>query len=96
MYARLLTFKSKPGVRREAEALADKMFVLMKSLKGFISVHFMVAEAEDRYGSLSLWETRQDAEAAGEIIRDKSSGSLGKIALEAPAREIFEVYKPKA
>lgn len=96
MYARYYTFKSHPGSRSEVEALADQVFVFMKSLKGFVSAHFLVSEDGNEYGSFSLWESRQDAESAGESIRPKTVEVLGKLAAEPPTQRIFEVYKPKA
>lgn len=54
MYARYFTFKAKPGVRSEVEALADQVFGFMKSLQGFVSVHFVISEDEAVYGHLAF------------------------------------------
>ncbi len=95
MYARYLTFKANPGVRSDVEALADQAFGLMKSLQGFVSAHILVSEDDNEYGSFSLWESRRDAESAGESVRSKTSEALQKLAVEPPTERIFEVYKPK-
>ncbi|MFC1680630.1 antibiotic biosynthesis monooxygenase family protein [Pseudomonadota bacterium] len=94
MYARYFRFKAKPGVRSEVEALADQMFAYIKTLKGFISVHFLVSEGEAEYGTFSLWETREDAESAGKLLREKSAEALQTLAAEPPREEALEVYKP--
>ena len=95
MYARYFTFKASAGARSEVEALADLAFGLMKSLQGFVSAHILFSEDENEYGSFSLWESRQDAESAGETLRSKTSEALQKLAVEPPTVRIFEVYKPK-
>ena len=96
MYARYFAFKAKSGVRSEVEALADQVFVFMKSLQGFITVHFMVSEDETEYRTFSLWESRQNAESAGEALRSKTREALEKLTVEPPTHQLFEVYKPKS
>jgi heme-degrading monooxygenase HmoA len=96
MYARYFTFKANPGSRSEVEALADQAFGSMKSLKGFVSAHFIVSEDENEYGSFSLWESSQDAESAGDSLRSKMKEVLEKLAVEPPTQRVFEVYKPKS
>jgi len=71
MYVRFLTFKANPRRRSEVEALGDQVFKYVKTLKGFISVHFIISENANEYGSFSLWESRADAIAAGQSIRSK-------------------------
>jgi len=94
MYARLITFKADSGQRREVEVLADQVFGFMKSLQGFISVHFIISEDENEYGSFSLWESRDHAGDAGEAIRSEISGKIQNLSLQPPKVEIYEVYKP--
>ena len=96
MYARDFSFKAKPHMRSEVEALADGVFSFMKSLQGFVTVHFLMSEDENEYGSFSLWETREDAEAAGEAMRSKTREALQKITDAPVTQNICEVYKPKA
>jgi len=94
MYVRFLTFKANPRRRSELEALGDQVFKYVKSLKGFISVHFIISENANEYGSFSLWESRADAIAAGQSIRAKIGGTLQNLASGSPKTEIYEVYKP--
>ena len=96
MYARSFTFKAKSDVRSEVEALADQAFAFMKTLQGFVSVHFMASEDETVYGTFSLWETKQDAEAGGEAIRAKTKPVLETLVVEPPTVQVFEVYKPRS
>ena len=85
-----------PGVRSEVEALADQVFGFIKSLQGFISAHFLISEDAAEYGTFSLWESKQDADSAGESIRSKTREELDKLLVEPPAQRVFEVYKPKS
>ena len=95
MYARYFTFKAKSGVRSEVEVLADQVNEFMKSLQGFVSVHFVVSEDETVYGTFSLWESKQDADSAGESLRSRTREALEELAAEPPKQRVFEVYEPK-
>ncbi|MCP4766802.1 MAG: hypothetical protein GY875_11090 [Gammaproteobacteria bacterium] len=94
MYARVLVIKAESSRRAEVEALADKAFAIMKTLPGFISVHFVISEDEDKYGSFSLWESQDAALAAGDTIKPQLAGALQGLASAPPTMEVFEVYKP--
>ena len=95
MYARQLVFKANPDRRSDVEELADQAFGFMKSLQGFISVHFLISDDETQYSSFSLWESKGDADAAGTAISEKTAGTLHDLALGPPELQIYEVYKPK-
>lgn len=95
MYARHLSFESTPENRAEIEALADSAFELMKSMSGFITAHFLISEDETSYGSFSLWESKDDADAAAGRFRDATMPVVQKLATEAPTVMTYEVYKPR-
>lgn len=94
MYARFFKFEASPDRRPEVEALADQVFKLAKSLQGFISIHFVIAEDENEFGSFSLWESENDAAAAGESIRSEIGETIQKVASGPPKTNVYEVYKP--
>ena len=94
MYARILTLKSSPDKRSDIEAVADQVFAMMKTLRGFVSVHFVISPDETEYGSFSLWESKEDAEAAGDALRPGMSKNLMPLAAEPPKVYVYEVYKP--
>ena len=94
MYARVLVIKAAPSKRAEVEALADQAFAIMKSLPGFVSVHFVISADEDKYGSFSLWESEEAALAAGESIKSQIAGAMEDVVSAPPTLEVFEVYKP--
>ena len=94
MYARLNIMNMRPGQREFAEGVADKVAPAMRELKGFRSVTFIGDFENGEIGGLSVWETKEDAEAAGEamawlqeLVGDKLKGP--------PDVKVFEVYEPK-
>ena len=96
MYASLTTFKTAPGKRAECSGLVDKLFPIMKGMKGFKNVVYFGDSDNNEYGSLYTWETKEDLEAAYNMIQPKLQEALGPLAIEPPVRKIYEVYEPKA
>ncbi len=95
MYASLMKFKTAPGKRAEAEKVADQMFATIKGMKGFKSVVYFGDYANNEYGSLHVWETKEELEAAYNSVLPKLQELIAPLAIEPPVRSIFEVYEPK-
>lgn len=95
MYARYLKFNADPNKRPEVEALADRAFAIAKQQQGFISIHFVISTDESEYGSFSLWESQNDAEAGGAAIRSETATTLSELASTSPTIDVYEVYKPE-
>ena len=95
MYASLFTLKTAPGKRAEAEGLADKMYPVLKGMKGLKNAVYFGDPDTNEYGSFYTWETKEDLEAALDLIQPKLQEMLGPIAIEPPVRKIYEVYEPK-
>ena len=93
MYARHLSFQSKPERRAEVEALADRAFELMKTMDGFVTAHFLISPDETTYGSFSLWQTEDDALQAATRFRDVTMPVVEKLATAAPTVTTYEVYE---
>ena len=96
MYAQLVIITLGPGTRSAAEKLADQFAPALRTLKGFKGVTFLGDETVGEYGSLSLWESKEDAEAAGAVIGPQLEQAVSGIAKAPPTRRFFEVYEPKA
>ena len=96
MYARLLKFNTEPSRRSEVEAVADKACEIAKQQQGFISIHFIISSNASEYGSFSLWESMDDAEAGGDAIRSQIGAKLQELAKAPPSLDVYEVYKPGA
>ena len=94
MYARFLKFNADPSKRSEVEALADRAYAIAKQQQGFISIHFIISSDESEYGSFSLWESKNDAEAGGTAIRSETATTLEELVSTPPMIDVYEVYKP--
>ncbi|OEY67502.1 antibiotic biosynthesis monooxygenase family protein [Marinobacter sp. X15-166B] len=96
MYARHFTFKSTADNRPSVEKIADDIYGYTKSLQGFVSATYTVSEDETEYGSFTVWQTRKDAEAAAESIREKVMPQLEAIVTAPPEVSMLEVYEPRS
>ena len=95
MYAQLVMFTIGPGMRAEAEQMADKFNLAHKNLKGFKNATFLGDDSIGDYGALTIWETPEDLQAASNILRPKLQETLSGIAKGEPTVRVFEVYEPK-
>ncbi len=96
MYASLSKIKISPDMRSTAEKIADQGYTDIKILKGFNSATFFGDVATGEYASLSLWESKEDAEAAAAVMAPKVEQAVIGIAKAPPSRRLYEVYEPKA
>jgi len=96
MYAQLVMLTLGPGTRSTGEKLADQFAPALRALKGFKRVTFFGDETVGEYGSLSLWESKEDVEAAAAVLGPKLEQAVSGIAKVPPTRRFFEVYEPKA
>lgn len=95
MYARLSQLVLKPGTMSSALESIDAAAGAMKSLKGFKSVVFLSDVETNEVGSLSLWETKEDAEAALQAMGPKMAEMVGGFLERPPVTKLFEVHEPK-
>jgi len=96
MYARILTIEMGPGMWDEGVAVAERWFAGVATLPGFVDVTFFGDEDTGHYGSFSLWETREQAEAAGEYRPEAVAEALARLAVKPPVVRVFRIYEPKA
>ena len=96
MYASLSVLTLGPGMRSTAEKLADQFAPALRALKGFKRVTFLSDETVGEYASLSVWESKEDAEAAAAVIGPQLEQAVSGIVKGPPTRRFFEVYEPKA
>ncbi len=96
MYAQLSIITLGPGTRPVAEKLANQFAPALRTLKGFKRVTFIGDDTVGEYMSLSLWESKEAAEAAATVISPQLEQAVSGIAKVPPTRRFFEVYEPKA
>ena len=95
MYARYFSFKSTAENRAAIENLADEIYQQTVAMPGFISATYVVSDDETDYGSFSVWQSREEAETAGEAIRELVTPVLQGLVTAPPQVSVMEVYEPK-
>lgn len=93
MWARLVLIPLGQGMRETAEQLADQFSVTLSRLDGFRGVTFLADETAGEYGSISLWQTRADAEAVRWNVGPEIKRALKGITRGPPRVRLFEVYQ---
>jgi hypothetical protein len=94
MYASLTLFKTMPGKRAEAEGVAGTAYPVMKGMKGFKSAVYFGNPDTNEYGAFYTWETKEDSDAAYDLIKPKLQEMLGPLVVELPVRKVYEVIDP--
>lgn len=96
MYGRLTLITASPGERSKMEALADWAAPLYPQVQGFSGVTFFADEQEGLYGSLTLWESREAAEAAAATVGSALQEKLAGVGLQGQPRiRTVEIYEPR-
>lgn len=94
MYARFGVFGIKPEQRAEVEGLADAVEKLMSEAAGFVSVTFVIDDAEGKAGSFSVWQSKELHDAYAESAFPTVIEKIKAMGIEPPAVQEFEVYEP--
>ena len=94
MYAELVMIKLGKEMRPMAERVADELAPIYKAMKGVKGVMFIGDVEAGEYGSLSLWESKEDAEALHGTMKGRLERIVGRVPKEGPdTRRIFEIYE---
>ena len=96
MYARLVMFTLGPGMRTTADKLADQFSSIHENMKGFKGATYIGDDSIGEYGCLTIWESKEDAEASGMDLRPKLEQALSGIAKGPPTSRLFVVFEPKS
>jgi quinol monooxygenase YgiN len=91
MHARLVRFSFGPGKRAEAQAVADDLAPLIASQSGCESVTVFGDDSDGQYGIFVLWESKDHAEAAAQVVAPKLSEHLAGNVQGPPEARLFEV-----
>jgi heme-degrading monooxygenase HmoA len=98
MHARLFLLQFGSAQRGQAEKLADQFAPIFRRQKGFRSVTFILDQEKGEYGTFSLWDSQQDADAVGERMRQELQQAMSQIGLQPQgplSPRLLEVYEPK-
>lgn len=91
MYARYITFTLTAGGREAGDELVKLFDPIYQTLNGFKGATFIGDEATMEFGSFSLWETKEDAEAASAALAPKLQAAVAGKLKEPPHSKLFEV-----
>jgi hypothetical protein len=91
----LVIFRVGPGKYLTIEKLVDEFDPLYRVQKGFRHLFVMGDEVTGEYGSFSVWESKEDAEAATGVIAPRLQLALTGLLQAPPDRRFFEVFEPK-
>ena len=95
MYAGYVMMRLGPGMRSVGHNIADRFAPVYKAAKGCKGVTFFADYAAGEYGMLSLWESKEDYEAFGQVALPQIDQAEAGAVKEPPFRKLFEVYEPK-
>jgi heme-degrading monooxygenase HmoA len=94
MHAILTLFTLGPGTREIADKTGEQFGPVLADLKGFKSVTMFGDYDTGEYGGLSVWETKEDAEAAMAAVGPNMQEALGDMLKGPPTMQVFEVFEP--
>ena len=95
MYARFVQITLGPGHREFAEGRADVFAPIVAALKEHKSTTFLADFDAGEFSTISVWETKEDAEAANEELTPWLLEAVGDKLKGSPSVKILEVYEPK-
>ena len=96
MHARFLMMNLGPGMRATATGMADEAYKTAKGLPGFVSATYLVFdEAKGDYGSLTVWKSEADANAAAATLMPWFEKAASGKLKAPPVIRIAEVYEPR-
>ena len=89
------TLTLKAGNRPAAEQIADQGSSGMAQLPGFESVSFFLDEAQNVYGAVSFWESREAAEKADLVLNPQFEQAFGDLLEGSIETRFYEIYEHK-
>jgi heme-degrading monooxygenase HmoA len=95
MFARLVVLSLEPGNLPATVKMAEAHAPILRRLHGFRGLTFLHNDERCEYGSFSLWDTQEDAEAVSRVDELQVREAFMKVMKGRPSVRIFEVYEPK-
>ncbi len=89
------TLTLKPGSRPMAERIADQGAPSMAQQPGFQQVMFFLDEDRNEYGAVTVWNSREDAERANEVLTPQFEQAFGDLLMSPIRTQVFEIYEHK-
>ena len=96
MYLRILRCWVDPKDNSRVEDIEDRVSTLYVPEHGCEWTRFIVDREEGMWGNVSLWNSREDIEALGELDRmQQIKEELAPLLLEPPEINVYELYEPE-
>lgn len=93
MYVLFTMFTLGPDTQEIADKLGEKFSSMLTGLKGFKGLTMFCDDETGENGGLSLWESKEDAEAALATTGSELKESLSGVVKGEPKRGVYEVWK---
>jgi len=94
MYAVLVLFTLGPGTREIADKSGEGFGGMLQIMKGFKGMTMIGDYDTGEYGGMTLWETKEDAEAALAATQAPMRESLGALLKAPPMAKVYQVWEP--
>ncbi|MEH7382667.1 hypothetical protein V7138_19545 [Bacillus sp. JJ1533] len=91
-HARLVQYTLGTGQRLIAEQLTKEFDKVSRGLMGFRGNVYFFDDSTGEYRVVNYWDTKQDAEAAHQVISPKLEEVLQKYTNEKPTYRFFEIF----
>jgi hypothetical protein len=92
MHALLTTMNLGPGTEDLQLKLGEQFSAALRTRKGFKNLTMFRDPATGRCGGLSVWATKEDAEAALAATGSALKTALAGAVKEPPTRAVYEVW----
>ena len=93
MHVLFTVFTLGPGTQEIGDELGEKFSSILTGLKGFKRLTMFREDETGECGGLSLWESKEDAEAALATTGSKLKGALTGVIKRQPQRGVYEVWR---
>ncbi len=93
MFARMTTWQVGTEHRPKLERLADEMSERLAAMAGFRTATYLADDAGGRYSSLTVWDTKEAAEAAAQASAEWLRQIVADLGHQ-PEIQTFEIYEP--
>ena len=91
MYARLVRFVLGPGKEDAGQAIADELAPLIAAQPGCRSVTVFGDVSDGEFGIFVLWDSRENANTAAQVIRPILDQHLAGNVQRPPETRLFDV-----
>jgi heme-degrading monooxygenase HmoA len=93
-YAALVVFTLGPGTREIADKAGEQFGGMLQAMKGFKGMTMLADYDAGEYAGMTLWETKEDAEAALAATQPVMKESLGALMKGPPTGKLYQVWEP--